>query len=184
MDDRTADPSGLRAGRPVRAAHVAAALVDAYNRHDLVDYAKLHADTTRITFANTPGKVDLGDWSQVLARLFTAFPDLAVTPVTLHDAASSAVLELRQTGTHTGALLLDDGARALLACQLDHIPATGRSVDTTGVVVLDIVAGTIVTERHHWPPAWLYQQLGLITLTAHPTAGASGARQTINPHRD
>ncbi len=152
----------------MNAADVAAALVDAYNRHDLVAYAALHAATARVTFANTPGEIDVGDWTQVLARLFTALPDLAVTPVTLCENGSRAVLEVRQTGTHTGALVLDDGARAVLGCDLDHVPATGRPVDTTGVVVLDVVAGTIETERHHWPPAWVYQQLGLVTVTVLP----------------
>ena len=152
-------------------AGVALALVDAYNRHDLAGYADLHAATARITFANTPGEIDVGGWTQALARLFTALPDLAVTPVTMCDDGSSAVLEVRQTGTHTGVLVLDDGARAALDCDLDHIPPTGRPIDTTGVVVLDVVAGTIVSERHHWPPAWLYEQLGLATVTVRPTTG-------------
>jgi hypothetical protein len=163
----------------MNAARVAAALIDAYNRHDLVAYAALHADTARVTFANTPGALDVSGWTQVLARLYTALPDLAVTPITICHGATSAVVELRQTGTNTGALILDDGARTALGCDLDHIPPTGRPIDTTGVVVLDVTAGRIVTERHHWPPAWLYQQLGLVTVTARPT---NGARSVPHPH--
>jgi hypothetical protein len=153
----------------MNAADVAAAIVDAYNRHDLIAYTALHAATARVRFANAPGELDISGWTQQLARFFTAVPDLAVTPLTVCHSARSIMLELRQTGTNTGALVLDDGARAVLGRDLDHIPATGRRIDATGVVVLDVVAGTVVTERHHWPPAWLYQQLGLATVMVRPT---------------
>jgi hypothetical protein len=159
----------------VSADRAAAALVDAYNRHDLARYVALHADTARVTFANADGEMDLDAWSRVLARLFTAVPDLTVAPVTVCHGTSSAVLELRQTGTNTGPLVLDGGARALLGCELDHIPPTGRPIDTTGVVVLDVVADAIVTERHHWPPAWLYEQLGLVTVTVVPAGRTARA---------
>ena len=89
-------------------------------------------------------------------------PDLAVEPVTLVADEATAVLELRHTGTHTGVLALDDGGRALLGTDLDHVPPTGRDVATHGVVVLHVTDGSVALERHHWPPLWLYETLGLL----------------------
>lgn len=166
------------------AAGAAAALVEAYNRHDLGAYAALHAPTARITFANAPDELTVDGWTQVLARLFTALPDLTVAPVTMLADGPSAMVEVRQRGTHTGVLVLDDGARALLGCAADHIPPTGHHVDTTGVVVLGVTAGAIASERHHWPTAWLYQQLGLATVIVAPTIDRvdAGHRTTHTPN--
>lgn len=154
---------------------LASALVGTYNRHDLDGYAALHAPGAHVEFANHAGAIALDGWVSVLARLFTALPDLAVTPVTLATAAAHAVLEVRQRGSHTGALVLDDAGRAALGCRVDHVPATGRTVDVTGVVVLDLdpAHGAIAVERHHWPPAWVYQQLGLMTVTVAPIRDVS-----------
>ncbi len=148
---------------------LATAAIDAYNRHDLADYKRLHAPDARVGFAGVPGDVGLEAWLPTLARLFTALPDLTIRPVTLLTDDATAVVELHQTGTHTGVLILDDSARALLATELDHIPPTGRTVDVTGVVVLATADGAVAGERHHWPRHWLFEHLGLVTLAAIPT---------------
>lgn len=147
---------------------VAAAAIDAYNRHDLAAYKRLHAPGARIEFAGI-GDIGLDAWLPTLARLFTALPDLNARQLTMLNDDATAIVELRQTGTHRGVLLLDDSARALLATDVDHIPPTGRTVDVHGVVVLATANGTVTAERHHWPRHWLFEHLGLVTLPAIPT---------------
>ncbi len=53
--------------------------------------------------------------------------------------------------------------------ELAQIPPTGRTVDTPGVVVLTVGDGVVTGERHHWPPHWVFEQLGLVTVSAVPT---------------
>ncbi len=153
-------------------ADLAAAAIDAYNRHDLADYKQLHTPDARIRFAGVPNDIGLDAWLPTLARLFTALPDLTIQPVTLLTDHGIAVIEMHQTGTHTGVLTLDDSARALLATDLDRIPPTGRTVDVTGVVVLATSNGAVTSARHHWPRHRLYEHLGLVTQPAIPTVPA------------
>lgn len=149
-------------------ATLARQLVDAYNHHDLVAYRDLHATGSRVEFAGD-GDIALESWLSSLATLFTAMPDLTVEPVTLIADEASVVLELRHAGTHTGVLALDDGARALLETDIDHVPPTGRDVEALGVVVLRITDGVVAHERHHWPHHWIYEALGLLTPTLKET---------------
>jgi SnoaL-like polyketide cyclase len=129
---------------------LAPAAIDAYNRHDLADYKRLHTSDARVGFAGAPGDIGLDHWLRTLAGL-TDLPDLTIRPVTMLTDDATAVLELRQMGTHTGVLVLDDSARALLHTHLDHIPPTGRTLEVTGVVVLATARGDVTGERHHWP---------------------------------
>lgn len=147
---------------------LATKVIDAYNRHDLAEYQRLHAADAWIRFAGGPGEIGLESWLPMLSSLFTALPDLTIRPVTMLADDTTAVLEIDQRGTHTGVLVLDDFDRQLLDTDVDAIPPTGRSVDVSGVVVLAVVDGCVRGERHHWPPYWLYEQLGLLTLSAMP----------------
>jgi len=157
---------------------LAALALDAYNRHDLAGYKRLHAPDARIGFAGIPGDIGIEVWLSTLGRLFTALPDLNVRPVTLLTDDATAILELHQTGTHTGVLLLEESDRGLLATDADQIPPTGRTVDVHGVVVLTTTAdGEVSGERHHWPRHWLLENLGLLTFTAIPNV-------RFRPHHD
>ena len=148
-------------------AELAALAVDAYNRHDLAAYRRLHVPDARIRFAGVPGDIGLETWLPTLARLFTALPDLHIQTLALLTDDNKAIIELRQTGSHTGVLLLDDSDRALLATDVDQIPPTGRTVDVHGVVVSHRPAAPS-PERHHWPRHWLFEHLGLLTRSAIP----------------
>ena len=149
-------------------ADLTAAVIAAYNRHDLVAFERLHAPDARIEFAGAPGHIGLGEWLSTLARLFAALPDLTIQPMTVVTDEATAVIEMRQIGTNTGVLALDDGARMLLGTDLVQIPPTGRTVDAPGVVVLTMGDGVVTGERHHWPPAWVFEQLGLVSVSAAP----------------
>jgi hypothetical protein len=146
----------------VNPASVTRDLVGAYNHHDLAAYRDHHAAGCRVEFPDD-GDIALDEWLSSLAALFTAMPDLAVDPVTFVADDVTAVLELRQTGTHTGPLALGESGRALLGTDIDHVPPTGRGVATHGVVILRFSGDAVTLERHHWPHLWLYEALGLLT---------------------
>jgi hypothetical protein len=145
-------------------------LLDAYNDHDLRRYEQLHAPTSRISFAGVDGDAELEPWLDTLGRLFEALPDLAVRPMTMLTDTNTAVVELQQAGTHTGVLHLTDGDRALLDTYVASVPPTGRRIDVSGVVVLANADGRVTAERHHWPPFFLHEGLGLVTIAPTPTA--------------
>ena len=73
-----------------------------------------------------------------------------------------------------GVLALDKFARERCSdTDLAQIAPTGRTVDVAGVVVLTVDDGVVTAERHHWPRYWLFEQLGLVTVTAIPTVRAT-----------
>jgi hypothetical protein len=151
---------------------VAAAAIEAYNRHDLAAFAGLHAPDARIEFAGVEQDIGLDAWIPVLGDLFAAVPDLTIEPVTVLGDEATAIIEMRQVGTNTGAIALTEPARAFLGVVVDELPPTGRSIDVAGVVVLNTDGGLVTRERHHWPPQWFDQQLGLVTLEVNPTVVA------------
>ncbi len=150
-------------------ATLATAVTDAYNDHDLACYEELHDPAARISFANIAGDVGLGSWLTTLESLFSALPDLAIRPVKMLADESTAIVEIHQVGTNTGAIPLGDGDRELLGTDLASIPPTGRRIDVTGVVVLTTTRGRVSAERHHWPRHWFYECLGLLTVATTPT---------------
>ena len=123
------------------ARDVADALIAAYNRHDLVAYERLHRPDARIEFAGGLGEIGLDAWMPVVAGLFASVPDLTIDPLTVLADDSTAVIEMRQVGTHTGGTL-----------------------DISGVVVLTVADGSVTHERHHWPPGEWDRQLGVATI--------------------
>jgi predicted ester cyclase len=150
------------------AATLASAAIDAYNQHDLAHYRSLHSRDSEVEFAGVAGSVGLDDWLGSLHRIFAAIPDLRIAPVTLVTDERSAVVEMIQTGTHTGALTLHDGERKLLGTTASSIRPTGRRIAVSGVVVLTTDGQFVTAQRHHWPRWWLYEELGLVTVTATP----------------
>lgn len=149
------------------ATSLATALLDAYNDHDLRRYEELHVPTARISFAGV-GDGELDPWLDTLGRLFEALPDLAVRPITMLTDTNTVMVELQQCGTNTGVLRLTDGDRELLATDAETLPPTGRRIDVWGVVVFTIAHGRVTAERHHWPPYFLHEDLGLVNVTATP----------------
>ena len=73
-----------------------------------------------------------------------------------------ALLEARLTGTNTGPFTLGKTDRLVLGTQAETLPATGRAMDITGTVVLEVADGRVTAERHYWPLVDTLVQLGLI----------------------
>ena len=83
--------------------------------------------------------------------MLQSFPDLHLHPRNLAADDRVALLEARLTGTNTGPFILGETDRLVLGTQAETLPATGRAMDITGAVVLEVADGQVTAERHYWP---------------------------------
>src|SRR5262245_60814293 len=64
---------------------------------------------------------------------------------------------------------------------LPGVPPTGRRVEVPLVVVVQLGGGEIVCERIYWDQASVLVQLGLLSPSGLPVAGAETARKVLDP---
>jgi steroid delta-isomerase-like uncharacterized protein len=131
---------------------LARALVDGLNAHDLSRWATVLADGFT---AEYPGAPQLG---REQARMFNqafldAFPDLSFEVHRVIVDGGYAAVHWTGTGTHTAPL-------ATLSGQV--IPPTGRQGAVSGVFIVEIRDGKIMSERSYWDQVTLLTQLGLM----------------------
>jgi hypothetical protein len=122
-----------------------------------------------------PEAVDAGTWLAAFGLVLQSFPDLLIHARNLATNDRVAILETWLSGTNTGPLHLGDADRLVLGAE--QLPATGRAMKITGVVVLEIVDDLVTSERHYWPVVDSLVQLGLVS-TRHtvPTVPVSSPR--------
>jgi hypothetical protein len=137
-------------------------MVDCYNRHDTEALAACYAPDARVHPAGQPEAVDAGTWLAAFGLMLQSFPNLQVHPRNLAADDRVALLEARLTGTNTGPFTLGETDRLVLGTQAETLPATGRAIDITGVVVLELAGGQVTAERHYWPLVDTLVQLGLV----------------------
>lgn len=137
-------------------------MVDGYNRHDADALAACYAPDARINAAGWPEEVDAATWLAAFGAILSSFPDLQIRPRNLVTDDRVAVLEARLTGTNTGPFSLGETDRLVLGTKAETLPATGRAMDITGTVVLEVADGRATAERHYWPLVDTLVQLGLI----------------------
>jgi ketosteroid isomerase-like protein len=137
-------------------------MVDCFNRHDVHALAACYAPDAKAHPAGCPEPVDAQTWTAAFSLVLQSFPDLQVRPRNLAVDDRVAILEASLTGTNTGPLSLGETDRLVLGTQAETLPATGRSMDNRGAVVLEVADGLVVAERHYWPDVDPLTQLGLI----------------------
>lgn len=165
------DAPGRRDDQPQAVTYpldLVTATIAAYNDHDLDGLAELHDPAARIEFAGVDGDIGLEAWLANLEVLFTILPDFTLRPLTVLADDHAAMIELNLSGTNSGEIPLTDGDRRFLGIDHDRLPATGRLVEATGVVVLRTGGGRVTRETHHWPRSWLDEGLGLVTVEVRP----------------
>ena len=86
-------------------------------------------------------------WTQVMAGLLAAFPDLRLTIEDQVGSGDHIAFRWHATGTHTGPL----GA----------VPPTGRSVALDGLIVDHLRDGRVVERWEQWDQPRMLAQLGL-----------------------
>ena len=137
-------------------------MVDSYNRRDTEALAPCYAPDARVHPAGQPEAVDAGTWLAAFGLVLQSFPDLQLHPRNLAADDRVALLEARLTGTNTGPFTLGETDRLVLGTQAETLPATGRAIDITGAVVLEVADGQVTAERHYWPLVDTLVQLGLV----------------------
>ncbi len=123
--------------------------IDGVNRGDLSVADSVFAPHCVIHMAGSPTPdLSLSEFTQMLAGLLAAFPDIRLTIEDQVITADKVATRWTAEGTHTGPL----GATK----------PTGRRVRLEGLV-LDHVSGDRVVERwEQWDQAGMLQQLGLL----------------------
>ena len=147
--------------RPDQRTRSSCHIVDSYNRHDIDALAACYAPGARVNGGGWPEDIDVTGWLAGLGTIIGSFPDLQLHPHNLVADGRVAMLETRMTGT-TGPLVLGEIDRLILGTQAEALPATGRTMDITGMVVLEVADGRVTAERHFWPFAQVFVQLGLV----------------------
>ena len=137
-------------------------MVDSYNCHDTEALAPCYAPDARVHPAGRPEAVDAGTWLAAVGLVLQSFPDLQLHPRNLAADDRVALLEARLTGTNTGPFTLGETDRLVLGTQAETLPATGRAMDITGAVVLEVADGQVTAERHYWPLVDTLVQLGFV----------------------
>jgi len=137
-------------------------MVDSYNRHDIDALAACYVAGARVNGGGWPEDIDVTSWLAGLSAIVSSFPDLQLRPHNLVADGRMAMLETRMTGTNTGPFVLGEIDRLILGTQAETLPATGRAMDITGTVVLEVADDRVTAERHYWPFAQVFVQLGLV----------------------
>ena len=118
------------------------------NRGDLSVAPHAFAPDCVIHMTGIPEPVrGIDAWTQVIAGLLAAFPDLRLTIEDQVGSGDHIAFRWHATGTHTGPL----GA----------VPPTGRSVALDGLIVDHLRDGRVVERWEQWDQPGMLAQLGL-----------------------
>ena len=150
------------------AATLVTGLVGCINDRRLPDLAACYAPGATVHPAGWPEPVDVTAWMAAFGSMLESFPDLTVRPTAVASGDGVVVLEATLVGTNSGPFHLGDVDRLILGTDADRLPPTGKIMDITGVVVLEIADGLVIRERHYWPVAETLVQLGLVAMVAAP----------------
>ncbi|WP_214415774.1 ester cyclase [Sphaerisporangium fuscum] len=126
------------------------AFIAAMNEHDLGRLLDCYSpDAVYVSPAGVAEGHEQIAWK--FEHLFTAFPDLKITPWHKFEWLDPSVTEYTLTGTHTGPFLLPDG---------EVVEPTGRRIVVRGVCACSTEDGRIITDRDYYDQLELYCQLG------------------------
>jgi predicted ester cyclase len=118
------------------------------NRGDLSVARHAFAPDCVFHITGVPGPIrGIDAWTQFVAALLTAFPDLQFTIEEQVGSGDRIAFRWHATGTHTGPL----GAA----------PPTGRSVSLDGLIVDHLLGGRVVERWEQWDQPGMLTQLGL-----------------------
>jgi steroid delta-isomerase-like uncharacterized protein len=80
--------------------------------------------------------------------LRTAFPDLHLNIEEIHSDGDTVITRLTARGTHNGNFL--------------DVPATGRSIKTTGILISHVKNGKLADSFMNWDALGVMQQIGAV----------------------
>lgn len=125
-------------------------LLQILNEHEDLDKLGDVCSATMADYAAPPGTpLDLSGYTQIMAMLRTAFPDIHYTVEDLIAEGDRVVVRGVMTGTHRGTFM-------------DRIPATGNSIAMEAIHIFRVEDGKLVEHRAVRDDLTLFQQLGVI----------------------
>lgn len=148
-------------------ARFVADLLDAHNRRDDQFLAGQYTADASVHLCEAQQPVSAAAWLAVRRGMAESFGDLAFSAGAVAVTAGTVFFEITITGTNDGPLFLNDADRMLLRCDDQALPPTGRAMHIDGVIVLELTAARIDTERHYLNLAAVHEQL----LLAAPEQG-------------
>ncbi len=130
-------------------ARLAAALIDAWNAHDIERVVVLYASDYEGEDVAEPAPLrGHAAVRRSAERYLRAFPDLRWSVERVLAQGETVVLVWTAQGTHKGTLL--------------HIPPTGRLVEVRGISVLEVDDGRVRRGTVVWDVAGLLRAVGLL----------------------
>lgn len=120
--------------------------------HDLAGLGELLAADGEFRGPGAPALRGPEQVRPFLAGWLSAFPDLRHEVLAVAEAGDTIALELRITGTHTGALRGPGG----------EIPPTGHKVVWESCDFIRIAGGKVVSWHAYWDQVAFLTQLGLM----------------------
>ncbi len=119
------------------------ALIDEFFAPDIV----IHAPSV-------PDEITREGYKYLATQNLSAFSDLYVTIEDMIAEGDKVVMRLTFRGTNTGDIVMP----------MMHLPATGKQVTQTGIIIVSIVGGKAVEVWTQWDDLGMFQQLGLIPM--------------------
>ncbi len=129
----------------------------AYAQHDLDAVLEAYAEDAVLTVPGAPPAEGRAAIRQTWGSFLTAFPDDSPKIERIVGEGDTVVIEFSSSGTHSGPLALPSG---------ETLPATGRTVEISGISITDVRNGRIRRETFYWDGLSFLTQLGLIPETA------------------
>jgi steroid delta-isomerase-like uncharacterized protein len=122
--------------------------IDGLNRGDVSAADRAFAPDCVIHINGGPDpNLDLNGFKEMMGGLLMAFPDLRLTIEDQIVAGDKVATRWTAEGTNTGTF--------------GPVPATGRRVHTSGLILDRIVDGKVVERWEQWDQMAMMQQLGL-----------------------
>ena len=122
--------------------------VEGMNRGDVTAADRAFAPDCVIHINGSPEpNLSLGGFKEMVSGLLGAFPDLRVTVEDQIAAGDKVATRWTAEGTNSG--------------PFGPVPATGRRVQTSGLILDRVVDGKVVERWEQWDQMAMLQQLGL-----------------------
>ena len=122
--------------------------VEGLNRGDLSVAPRTFVPDCVVHITGVPEPLrGIDAWTQVVAGLLAAFPDLRFTIEDQVGSGDRIAFRWQATGTHTG--------------PLGGVPPTGRRVALDGLIVDHLLDGRVVERWEQWDQPRMLAQLGL-----------------------
>jgi steroid delta-isomerase-like uncharacterized protein len=141
---------------------VVEAFVEAWNARELDRFGDLMADDARLTVGGATMSCSPAATRAIAEHWLAGFPDYRFDLLDLIAEGDKVLARMPFSGTHAGPVL--------------DLPATGRRVQVSEMVLFRIAAGRIVEAWEEWDHYGMRAQLGALPIAPNRPAGSPDNR--------